>query len=385
MTPAPMRIAMVAGEPSGDVLASAVLRALPRHAPDARVFGIGGPRMQACGFRSDHPMATLSVNGYWDALKHLREIKAIRDTLRDALIADPPAVFVGVDAPDFNLGLERRLKAAGVRTVHFVSPSIWAWRGGRIRAIARAVDRMLCVFPFEPELYARAGIDAVYVGHPLADEIPVQPDPAAARARLGLDGARRVIAVLPGSRRGEIEHIGPIFAATVERMHQRDDTLTFVVPAATPALRASLDAQFASARTWGARIVVLDGRSHDAIEASDAVLVASGTATLECALYKKPMVIAYKVAWLSAAIMRRMGYLPYVGLPNILAGEFVVPEFLQERAQPLPIADAMFDALDDADRRAALVERFTQMHHTLRCGTGDRAAAAIAAMASSAR
>ncbi|HEU4622934.1 MAG TPA: lipid-A-disaccharide synthase [Burkholderiaceae bacterium] len=374
----PGRIAMVAGEPSGDLLAGLLLGPLKQQWPNTQFWGIGGPRMQSHGFKSKWPMDALSVHGYWDALRNLHTILGIRRALRERVLAERPALFIGTDAPDFNLSLEADLRAAGIKTVHFVSPSIWAWRGERVNRIARSVDLMLCLFPFEPELYERAGVRAVYVGHPLADTIPLVPDTEAARKRLKLaPQGGRVVAVLPGSRMGEVQRIGPIFAETMRLMHSRERNLRFLVPTATPMLRTRIDAQLEPVRIAGANITVLDGRSHDAIEACDAVLVASGTATLECALFKKPMVIAYRAAWLSALLMRRMGYLPYVGLPNVLAREFVVPEFLQERAQPDMIADAMFDALNDEVWRRHLAARFDAMHRELKQGTGARAAEAI--------
>lgn len=286
-------------------------------------------------------------------------------------------MFVGVDAPDFNLRLETQLRSAGVPTVHYVSPSIWAWRGGRIEKIRRAADRVLLIFPFEQKIYDAAGIAANYVGHPLAAQIPMQPDPAAARLRLGIDGP--CVAVLPGSRRTEIEHNGPAFIESIELMAAREPRLTFVVPVADAPLRLRIEALFVPWPRARDRTLLIDGESHACLEAADAVLVASGTATLEAALFKKPMVVAYRVPPVTAWIMRTLGYVPYVGLPNILAGEFVVPELLQEQATPEALARAVFEQLNDEARRRDLAARFAQMHEGLRRDTPALAADAIIA------
>jgi lipid-A-disaccharide synthase len=379
-SPGAMRIAMAAGEPSGDLLAASVLQRLHADLPtDTQFYGIGGPRMQQAGFDSQFDMSVLTVNGYLEVLKHIPDILKIRRSLAHRLLVDPPSVFVGVDAPDFNFALEEKLRRAGVPTVHFVSPSIWAWRGGRIKRIARAVDHMLCVFPFEAAIYEKAGIAATYVGHPLADTIPLQPDTQGARARLGLPQDGPVIAVLPGSRRSEVARIGPVFFAAMALMQQREPGLRFVMPAATPTLREALQA-LAQAHPQLA-LTLTEGCSHLAIEAADAVLIKSGTATLEAALYKKPMVISYKVPWLTGQIMKRQGYLPYVGLPNILAGRFVVPEILQDFATPQALADATLRQLNDEANRRTLEQIFGELHLTLRHQAGERAAEVIAAVA----
>lgn len=370
-------IAMVAGEASGDLLASLLMSGLQARLPDTvRYAGIGGARMQERGFVSHWPMETLSVNGYVEVLGSLREILATRRAIRDRLLADPPLCFIGVDAPDFNFGLEVPLRRAGIPVVHFVSPSIWAWRGGRIRTIARAVDHILCLFPFEPEIYDKAGIPATYVGHPLADVIPMVPDTEGARSRLGLTQGRRVVAVLPGSRQSEVRHLGATFFAAMARMQAMDAALSFVVPAANAPLRAIIE-QHASHYPQ-LDVTVIDGQSHLAMEAADVVLLASGTATLEAALYKKPMVISYKVPWLTAQIMKRQGYLPYVGLPNILSGRFVVPELLQDDATPEALARETLLQLNDHNNTAFLYQHFTQMHQTLRRNTADIAADVVA-------
>lgn len=380
LLPARTQIAILAGEASGDLLAAQVLPELQRRSPADELVGIGGDRMIAAGLVPWHHASILAVRGYVEVLRHLPRLFALRRALAQRLIAQPPRAFVGVDAPDFNLGLEARLKAAGIPTVHFVSPSIWAWRPERIELVRRAVDHMLLIFPFEQAIYDAAGIRATYIGHPLAQVIPQVPDPAAARARLGLPGSGPLVAILPGSRADEVRWCGPAFFAAAARMLATDPTLRFVVPAADLARRAQIEALLAAEPRLVAATTLTQGRSHDALEAADAVLVASGTATLEAALYKKPMVISYLMPRLSAWIMRRKGLIPWVGLPNILAREFLVPELLQEAATPEAIARAMLDALEPA-RRELLVERFTAMHESLTRDTPALAAAAILATA----
>lgn len=372
-----MRLAMVAGEASGDLLAGSLLGGLHQHLPaDTRYFGIGGPRMAAQGFEAQWPMEKLSVRGYVEALRHIPEILGIRSALKRTLLADPPTAFIGVDAPDFNFGLEELLRKAGIPTIHFVSPSIWAWRGGRIHKIARSVDHMLCVFPFELDIYAKANVPATYVGHPLADTIPMTPDPVGARRRLGVPVEGKIIGVMPGSRRSEIALIGPLFFATMALIHQREPGVRFLLPAASPAVRELL--QPLLAQYPHLPLTITDGDSHGVLEASDAMLIKSGTSTLEAALYKKPMVISYKVPWLTGQIMRRQGYLPWVGLPNILARRFLVPELLQEFATPETLSDAMLEQLNNETHRAELIAEFTRMHESLRRNTAQTAATAIA-------
>jgi lipid-A-disaccharide synthase len=377
LAPAPLRIAMVAGEPSGDLLAASLLGGLNERLPAGTQFnGIGGPRMTAAGFDAHWPMDKLTVRGYVEALKHIPEILGIRNELKRQLLAEPPSVFIGVDAPDFNFGLEHALRDAGIPTVHFVCPSIWAWRGGRIKKIVKAVDHMLCVFPFEPALMGQAGIASTYVGHPLADEIPLVPDVEGARRELGLPEGGPIIAVLPGSRRSEISLIGPTFFDAMELMQRREPGVRFVMPAATAALRELLQPLVDAHPNLA--LTITDGKAQVAMTAADAILVKSGTVTLEAALLKKPMVISYKVPWLTGQIMQRQGYLPYVGLPNILAGRFVVPEILQHFATPEALADATLKQLNDETNRATLTEIFTEMHHALRQNTALRAAEAVA-------
>lgn len=371
-----MRLAMVAGEASGDLLAGLLLGALRERWPALQAAGIGGPRMAAAGFDAWWPSDKLAVHGYAEALRHYREIKGIRDRLADRLRAERPDVFVGVDAPDFNLGLEARLKAAGLRTVHFVCPSIWAWRGGRAAKMAASCDHVLCLFPFEPALLQPHGVAATYVGHPLADAIPLEPPRAAARGALGLAADDEVLALLPGSRQGEIRHIAPPFLQTALRLHRERPRLRFVLPMAgglEPAIRPLL-AQHAP----GVPIQLVAGRSHEVLAACDVTLIASGTATLEAALFKRPMVIGYELHPLSWQIMKRMRYQPWVGLPNILAREFLVPELLHDQCRPERLAPAVLAWLDDAAARERVVQRFTEIHHLLRRDTARRATDAIA-------
>ncbi|MES2322693.1 MAG: lipid-A-disaccharide synthase [Pseudomonadota bacterium] len=368
---------MVAGEVSGDMLAARLMAGLRPQLPEARFHGIGGPRMIEQGFTSEVPMDTLTVRGLFEVIPRYREIKGIQNALRDRLLADPPSVFIGADYPGFNLGLELQLREAGIPTMHFISPQIWAWRGGRIKKIIKAVSHMLVIFPFEEEIYRKAGVPVTYIGHPLAEMIPLQPDQSGARRTLGLPDDVRVITVMPGSRMGELKYLAEPFIGAVKLLAQRDPDLRFVVPMAGEAQRAYFKELVARAGLADVRIDLVDGQSHTAIAAADAVLVASGTATLEVALFKKPMVIAYKVMAASWHIMRHMGYQPWIGLPNILAREFVVPEFLQHAATPQALADATWAQLNDAPNRLRLVQRFTDMHHSLLRNSAEESAAAV--------
>jgi lipid-A-disaccharide synthase len=371
-----MRLALVAGETSGDLLAGLLLSGLKQRWPALQTFGIGGPRMADLGFEAWWPHDKLAVLGYVEALRHYREIKGIRDALFERLAADKPDAFIGVDAPDFNLGLELKLRECGVKTIQFVCPSIWAWRGGRVGTIARSTDHVLCLFPFEPELLRRHGIAATYVGHPLADAIDLTVPRAAARAVLGFDDVQPVVAVLPGSRRAEIAAIGPTFLATVALLAGQRPDLRFVLPIA-PGLRELVEPLIARHAT-AAPITLLDGGSHDALAACDVTLIASGTATLEAALFKRPMVIAYKMNALSWQIMKRMRLQPWVGLPNILCGELVVPERLQGEATPAQLASDVLAWLDAPQRSESLQQRFTELHQQLRRDTARTATDAIA-------
>ena len=372
-----MLIGFVAGEASGDLLAAPVIAALRERLPEAQCAGIAGDRMIEAGAAAWWHVRELSVRGYAEVLRELPRLLQMRAALRDRLLAGRPAVMVGVDSPDFNLRLEMQLRAAGVPTVHYVSPSIWAWRPKRIEKVRRAADRVLLVFPFEQQIYDEAGIPATYVGHPLASIIPAQPDARAARARLGLGGEEPLVALLPGSRRAEVEHIGPAFVEAAALMLRREPRLRFVLPVAEPRLRALLAPALAAAGAAAGRITLFEGRSHDCLEAADAALVASGTATLETALFGRPMVIAYRMPAASYWIMRQMGSVSFVGLPNILAGEALVPELIQQEATPAKLAGALLELLDDQPRCERLRDRFAAMHESLRRDTPRLAAEAI--------
>jgi len=377
MTMSDPRLGMVAGEPSGDLLAQLLLGGLKQRWPALQSFGLGGPQMQTQGFEAWWNYDLLAVHGYsLELLLRLRRLFALRAELGDRLLKERPDAFIGVDAPDFNLGLEARLKKAGTRTIHFVSPSIWAWRGGRIHKIREAVDHVLCLFPFEPEIYQRAGIAASYVGHPLADAIPLEVPREAARTALGLPLDARVIALLPGSRRGEVRHIAPALLGAAARLAKQNPDLRFVLPAMR-GVRDLLDpmvAKFAGQFD----LQVLDGRSHEALAACDLTLIASGTATLEAALFKRPMVITYSMHWLSWLRMQRMAYQPWVGLPNILLRGFVVPELLQDSCTPEAVAQAAQQWLDSPSRCEGVGQRFAELHHLLRQDTARRASDAVA-------
>jgi lipid-A-disaccharide synthase len=333
--------------------------------------------MMEQGLVSDVPIDTLTVRGLFEVIPRYREIKGIQNTLRDRLLAERPAAFIGADYPGFNLGLEEQLRAAGIPTVHFVSPQIWAWRGGRIKKIKRAVSHMLVIFPFEEQIYRDAGVPVTYIGHPLAEMIPLQPDQAAARRALGLPEAGRVVTIMPGSRMGELKYLVEPFIGAARLLLQRDPSLTFVVPMAGERQRGYYDELVAKAGLQDVPVKLVDGQSHAAIAAGDAVLVASGTATLEVALFKKPMVIAYKVMRASWEIMRHMGYMPWIGLPNILSREFVVPEYLQHAVTPAALAEGVWKQLEDEAGRARLVQRFTDMHHTLLRNSAKESADAV--------
>lgn len=364
-----LSFAMVAGEASGDLLAGLLIQGMTSRWPQARGYGIGGPRMQAQGFEAWWPHDKLAVRGYVEVLRHYRGIVAIRNQLRERLLNQPPDVFIGVDAPDFNLDLEAKLKQSGIPTVHFVCPSIWAWRPERIEKIRQSVDHMLCIFPFEPELLAQAGIEATYVGHPLAQTIPMNPDRLAARESLGLDSQRPVVALLPGSRQSEIEHLTPRFVQAAQIMQRQNPWLQFVLPA-IPRLLPQLEAMV-QAQGGLPGLLMLQGQSHAALAACDVTLIASGTATLEAALFKRPMVIGYHMNWLSWQIMKRQQLQPWVGLPNILSQDFVVPELLQDHCTPEALSKACLAWLSAPDRVEAIQSRFQQMHLSLQRHTAD--------------
>jgi lipid-A-disaccharide synthase len=369
------RFAMVAGEASGDLLASLVLQAMRARWPGMTAQGIGGPQMQAHGFEPWWPAHKLAVSGYTEVLKHLREIMGIRDALRDRLLKERPDVFIGVDAPDFNLGLEGDLRKAGVKTVHFVCPSIWAWRMKRVEKLKRSCDHVLCIFPFEPELLARHGVAATYVGHPLASVIPMEPDRARARQVLGLPPGAEVVAILPGSRASEVEALAGRFLHAAALLQRQRPNAWFVIPA-VPGLQARIS-ELTRSGPAPRHLIIVPGQSHTVLAACDVALVASGTATLETALFKRPMVISYRTHWLTYALMKPRHLQPWVGLPNILCGDFVVPELLQSNAKPESLSGALAAWLDSPARMQAVQEKFRALHGQLRRDTVTLATDAI--------
>lgn len=366
-------LGVIAGEASGDLLGAHFVAALKQSRPDLRVAGIAGPRMVEAGVEAFYPSDKLAVNGYVEVLRHLPELLRIRSRVTRRFLLERPRVFVGIDAPDFNFSLEAKLKRAGIPTVHFVSPSIWAWRPERILRIRHAVSHMLVIFPFEEKIYRDAGIPVTYVGHPLADVIPLEPDTAAARAALGL-AEGPVIALLPGSRLSEVTRHAHLMLEAAARIRQRHPDAQFVLPAASGAA-----ARLVRHALQGVSLPlhVLDGQSHTALAACDIALVASGTATLEAALFKKPMVITYRVPALTAYLMRKKALLPWIGLPNILLRDFVVPERMQEMATPENLAADALAWLDDAPRCRAVAERFGALHLSLRQDASTRIAEAL--------
>lgn len=371
---------MVAGETSGDLLAGLLLQGLRQRWPDLISAGIGGPQMANYGFDAWWPHHKLAVHGFgWEVLRRYREILGIRNQLQARLLAQKPDIFIGVDAPDFNLDLERNLRQQGVKTVHFVCPSIWAWRPERVEKIKRSVDHVLCIFPFEPELLQRHGICATYVGHPLANVIPLEPDKTAARASLGLQPDDQVLAILPGSRGSEVKHLASCFFEAAALVKQALPAIKLIVPA-VPSLRNEIE-QAAVHAGIADHIKIVNGQSHAVLAACDVTLIASGTATLEAALFKRPMVIAYRMGWMSWKLMQRKQLQPWVGLPNILCREFVVPELIQERATPKAMADAVLQWFDGIDHQPAKIEalqqRFLALQHILRRDTPTLATDAI--------
>ena len=376
--PRPLRIALVAGEASGDLLGAGLVRELKKRFPDAQFAGIGGPRMLAEGFQAWHESGELAVMGLVEVLRHLPRLLRLRAGLRRRLLAWEPDVFIGIDAPDFNLGLERKLKQAGIRTVHYVSPSVWAWREGRAAKIGRSADRVLCLFPMEPPIYQRHGIDARFVGHPLAEAFDAVPDRRAARDRLGLPQDAPVLAVLPGSRQGEIQRLWPTFIDAARRVTVQLPGLAVAVPAADPACRHAIEDGLAKSQL--ANVALYDGQAHDVMVAADVVLLASGTAALEAMLAKRPMVVGYRISALTYRLVMALGLMRVstYSLPNVLANEPIVPELMQHDCTPENLAEAVMLWFRDPDARAALLPRYEHIHAKLR---GDADAAAAEAVA----
>ena len=371
------RIAIVAGEASGDLLGAALMRALLARWPDLEFEGIVGPKMAAEGARSLYPIEPLGVRGYVEVLRNLREILRIRRGLARDLLASPPDLFIGIDAPDFNLGLEARLKAAGIRAIHYVSPSLWAWRPERIHSIAKAVDHMLVMFPFEEKIYRDAGVKVSYVGHPLADAMPLAPDVAEARAQLRLGSTTVAVALLPGSRVSELELHADLLIDTARELHHQRPEIRFFVPLATRETREHFEARLYAKQARELPIEMLFGHARLALHAAEAAIVASGTATLEAALARCPMVITYRVHPLTYRMVQRRRILPYVGLPNILAGEFIVPELLQADATPANLSQALLNWLDSRQARERLRARFASLHESLACNHEERVVQAL--------
>ena len=371
------RIGFVAGEASGDLLGAHLVGALADRRPGLSFSGIGGPRMTGRGFDTYYPMEKLAVRGYVEVLRHYREIMGIRRDLLARLLDERPGLFIGIDAPDFNLDLEFRLKSAGIPTVHYVSPSIWAWRRWRLRRIARSVSHMLVLFPFETEIYRAAGVPVTYVGHPAADMVPLDVNKAAAREQLRLPPGKMIVALLPGSRQSELRYMADTFVQAAKTLHAQAGDVHFICPTASRPTRDLFEEAIHRNEARDLPLTLMFGHSHEALAAADLALVASGTATLETALFKTPMVVVYKMSPLTWKIMRRMLYLPYVGLPNILAGEFLVDELLQDAATPQALSDALLALMQDAPRQKRQVERFAEIHAMLRQDNATKAAEAV--------
>jgi lipid-A-disaccharide synthase len=372
------RIGVVAGEASGDLLGAHLIEALTQRYGELEITGIAGPRMQAAGASSLFPMEKLALRGYAEVLKSLPELLSIRRKLKAHFLENPPDLFVGIDAPDFNLGLERALKSCGIPTVHFVSPSVWAWRSRRIRKIRRAVSLMLLILPFEEAIYRKANIPAAFVGHPLADALPLAPDQAGAREQLQLPKAQAIFALLPGSRKSEVDFHAELFIRTAQLIHAALPEAQFLVPLITRETKSLFETALVKCDAHGLPLRILFGHAVASMTAADVVLAASGTATLEAALLKRPMVITYKLNPLTAFIVRRRLRLTHVGLPNILAGKELVPELLQENATPEKLAQTLLGLYQDAGRRAAIAEAFIDIHHSLKRNCAQRAAEALA-------
>ncbi|WP_076011149.1 lipid-A-disaccharide synthase [Alteromonas abrolhosensis] len=373
----PIRIGMVAGEPSGDVLAAGMVAELKRQYPDAVIEGIGGPNMINAGFHSLFDMETLSVMGLVEVLSHLPAILKVKKQLLAHFEQNPPDIFVGIDAPDFNLRVEKALKARGIKTMHYVSPTVWAWREKRIHKIAKAANRVLGLFPFEQQVYDKYNVPYTFVGHTMADAIAIVPDQRASRDALGIDGNAPVLAVLPGSRRGEVDTLLPVFLETIEAIHAKRSDIQFLIPAANEHRLAQIKAILLEADNAEERlpIQVTQGTSRDAMIASDVILLASGTATLEAMLCKRPMVAAYKLSPLTYKIMQRLYKAPFFTLPNLLADEAIIPELLQEEVNAENMSNQLLNFFESDN--SALISRFTDLHHTLKCNADKTAAKAV--------
>ena len=373
----PIRIAIVAGEASGDLLGSHLVAALRARLPQAEFMGVAGPKMQANGVKSLFPMSKLSIIGFHEVLKNLFSLLALRRDLKRTLLAWQPHVYIGVDAPDFNFNIERTLRRQGIATVHFASPSIWAWRGNRIHKIKRAVDHMLVLFPFEKAIYDQAGIPATYVGHPLADTIPLEINVNTARDQLKLSHEATIVTLLPGSRRSELDMHADLFIQTAQHLHTQLPEVKFLAPLATKETRDLFETAVYRNQAQDLPIKILFGHAQEAMAAANCVLVKSGTATLEAALLKRPMVITYRIPKLTYQLVRRRFYLPYFGMPNILAGRFVVPELMQDQATPENLSQAIRTWLEDKAARENLTDEFTKMHQSLRQNTAQLASDAV--------
>jgi lipid-A-disaccharide synthase len=373
-----LRVGLVAGESSGDLLGAGLISAVRERLPDAVFEGVAGPEMIAAGCERWADAEELAVMGVVEPLKHLPRLLRLRRSLITRWRESPPDVFVGIDAPDFNLGLEAALKASGIRTMHYVSPSIWAWRAGRIRKIRKAADRVICILPFEPAIYEEQGMDAVFVGHPKADALSADIDAPDVRRKLALPAEGRLIAMLPGSRSSEVTRLAPVFAATAAIIAAREQDVHFVTPVAAPKLRPVIEASLRQHAVTG-RFTLIDGRSIEAMSASDFVLLASGTAALESALLGKPTVAAYRVSALTALITKlfRLIKVRQFTLPNLLTGEALIPEFIQDDADPARIAAGVIELLDDPERCAAIKARFAKLRTELAMNSNERAADAL--------
>ena len=372
------RIAIVAGESSGDLLGAALIAALRERFPHAQFSGVSGPKMRAAGALTIEPMETLAVGGIVEVIRHLPKLLKLRKRLLNAVAKEKPDLFIGIDAPDFNIGLAKKIKRLGIPTVHYVSPSIWAWRPERIKSIRAAVSHMLLLLPFELDIYQKANIPATYVGHPLADLIPVHANQLAVRESLNLNHHAQVLAMLPGSRQRELEALAPLFVKTALLLAEKYPHLNFLVPFITRETRTRFENEIWAQGAQNLKWRLMFGHSHEAMIAADAVLLASGTAALEAMLAKRPTVVAYKVSDLTYKIVKRKFLLPYVSLPNIISGRFLLPEFIQDEANPENLVQALSNYLSDKSLSAALASEFGIQHEALKCNAAEKAADAVA-------